>query len=217
MSTQEAKSDRQAKWEREQKRERNALTIMPLPVKFWVAWYDLLPKVLPLVSRSREETKFYIPEDKVEAFLSMWNDRLMRRDEEYVWLHLGGIECFETIPSFARGVEARIRGRDEEVKAAGGLFALVARWRAGVEELKDLMDKDILEERIKIVTSLEPLMSTLAFAGSWGHAHARALENMIQVRPAIQEWIAKFGSQWDLDLPFGGKIADCDDLLNYRT
>jgi len=211
------KSERELRWERDVQREKNALTVMPLPVRFWDEWYDLVPKVLPLVSRSPDESKYFIPEEKVQAFLDMWNGRLMRTDENYVWLHLGGIECFETIPNFARGVESRIRGRDQEIKEEGGIKALVEHWQTHIEELKDVDPKDVLEARIRIVNSLEPLMSTLAFGGSWSAAYARAIENIIQTRPVIQEWIAKHGDQWNLDLPFGGRLENSEDLINYRT
>ena len=211
------KSERELRWERDVHREKNALTIMPLPVQFWGEWYDLVPMVLPLVDRTREESEFFIPEEKVQAFLDMWNGRLMRRDPNYVWLHLGGIECFQTIPNFCRGVESRIKGRDQEVKEQSGIKALVERWQTAIEDLGAAAPKDVLEARIKIVNSLEPLMSTLAFGGSWSAAYARAIENILVTRPVIQEWVAKYGDQWNLDLPFGGTLENSEDLLNYRT
>lgn len=211
------KSGKQLRWERDLNREKNALTIMPLPVQFWLEWYDLVPMVIPLVARTREESKYFIPEEKVQAFLDMWNGRLMRTDANYVWLHLGGIECFQTIPNFAKGLESRIRGRDQEVKEESGLKALVERWQTSIPELAAATPKDLLEARIKIVNALEPLMSTLAFGGSWSSAYARAVENIVQARPAIKDWTAKCGDQWNLDLPFGGTLENSEDLLNYRT
>ena len=51
--------------EREIVREVNALTLMPLPVKLLASWYDTLPKVLPLLRRSTEQTHFAMAEDLV--------------------------------------------------------------------------------------------------------------------------------------------------------
>ena len=215
MNIQETKSERELRWERDLKREQNALTIMPLPLRFPTEWYDLLPKVLHLLSRSPEESKFFIPEEKAQAFLQMWQERLMRRDGDHVWVHLGGVECFQTIPNFARGIENRIRGRDGEIKATGGLKALLEHWRTSIDELQHLDDKAVLETRIQIVRSLEPLMSTLAFSGAWSAAFARAKDNLVNIRPVVQKWAAEHGKQWNLDQPFGGKLDDSENPMNY--
>ncbi|MEE8471244.1 MAG: hypothetical protein V3S51_07940, partial [Dehalococcoidia bacterium] len=183
------------------------LTIMPLPVRIPTEWYDLLPKVLPLISRSPEQSKFYMPEETVQSFLQMWKQRLMRRDGEYAWVHLGGLECYETIPNFAKGVEHRIKGRDAEMKERGGLKALIQHWRTSVAGMNDLDDKAVLEARIGIVRTIEPLMSTLALSGSWGAAFERSRENILKIRPVVQRWIAQHGKQWNLDEPFGGKLS----------
>ena len=207
MSEQDTQKERELRREREIRRERNALTIMPLPVRIPSEWYDLLPKVMPLISRSPEESRYFIPEEAAQAFLQMWKQRLMRRDGEHVWVHLGGLECYETIPNFAKGVAHRVKGRDSEIKEKGGLKALIEHWRTNVEELKGLDDKSILEARIQVVRALEPLMSTLALSGAWGSAFERSRENILKIRPVVQKWITEHGRQWDLDEPFGGKLS----------
>lgn len=193
--------------ERELRRERNALTIMPLPVRIPSEWYDLLPRIMPLISRDPSESKFYMPEETIQSFLQMWQQRLMRRDDKEVWVHLGGLECYETIPNFARGVEQRIRSRDAEIKQAGGLKALIHHWRNNVIELHNLDDKTVLEMRIQIMHSLKPLMSTLALSGAWGSAYERSRENILKIRPVIYKWIEQNGRQWNLNEPFGGKLS----------
>lgn len=210
MGELETQREREIRRDRDLRREKNALTIMPLPVRIPSEWYDLLPKVLPLINRSPEQSKFFMPEATVQAFLQMWKQRLMRRDGEYTWVHLGGLECYETIPNFAKGVEHRIKGRDAEVKEQGGLKGLIQHWRTRVAELNNLDDKAVLEARIGIVHSLEPLMSTLAMSGAWGVAFERSRENILKIRPVVQRWIAQYGKQWNLDEPFGGKLSQSE-------
>jgi hypothetical protein len=198
---------REIQRERELRKERNALTIMPLPVKIPKEWYELLPKVLPLISRSPQESKYYMPEANVQAFLKMWGQRLMRRDGDYVWVHLGGIECYETIPRFAKAVEEKIKGRDMEIKERYGLKGLLEHWRINVRELNSLDDKSVMEARMRILRSIEPLLSTLALSGAWGGAFERSRENILKIRPVVQKSIAEQGHRWDLDEPFGGKLT----------
>lgn len=207
MTEQGTQRERELRRDRELRRERNALTLMPLPVRMPKEWYDLLPKVMPLISRSPDESKYYMAEETAQAFLQMWKQRLMRRDGNDVWVHLGGLECYETIPKFAKGVEQRIKGRDSEIKEQGGLKGLIQHWGAHVEELRSLDDKAVLEGRMRFVRSLEPLMSTLALSGTWGVAYERSRDNILKIRPVVQKWIAEHGRQWNLDEPFGGKLS----------
>ena len=198
---------RELRREKDLRRERNALTIMPLPVRIPAEWYDLLPRVIALVPNSPNESRFYMPEETTQAFLQMWSQRLMRRDGKDIWVHLGGLECYETIPNFAKAVEQRIKGRDAELKQSGGLKALINQWRSNVLGLQDQDDKAILESRIQLVHALEPLMSTLALSGAWGVAYERARDNILKIRPVIERWMDQHGSQWNLDEPFGGKLS----------
>ncbi len=198
---------REMRRDRDLRRERNALTIMPLPVSMPIEWYDLLPRVIPLLTHSPNESRFYMPEETVQAFLQMWNQRLMRRDAKNAWVHLGGLECYEMIPNFAKGVAERVKGRDSEMKQVGGLKALINHWRINVSGMQDLDDKAVLEARIQIVHSLEPLMSTLALSGAWGVAYERSRDNILKIRPVVQKWMEQHGKQWNLDEPFGGKLS----------
>lgn len=198
---------RELQRDRELRRERNALTIMPVPVKIPVDWYVLLPRVLPLVTRAPEDSKYCLPGATAEAFQRMWKQRFMRRDGDYVWVHLGGIECYETIPNFAKNVAERIKARDIETKEKSGLKGLLDHWRLSIADLNNMDDKVVLETRMKILRTLEPLMSTLALSGAWGAAYERSRENILKIRPTVQKWIEQHGKKWDLNEPFGGKLA----------
>ncbi len=207
MNDQELQKQRELHRERELRRERNALTIMPLPVRIPLDWYNLLPNVIPLIPRNPKQSRFYMPEETIQAFMQMWQQRLMRQDGNDVWVHLGGLECYETIPNFSKAVDQRIKGRDAEIKQVGGLKALLNHWRTHVTELQDLDDKATLEARIKIVNALAPLMSTLALSGAWGVAYERSRDNILKIRPVVHRWIEQHGRQWNLDEPFGGKLT----------
>lgn len=214
MGIQETQKQREARRDQEQRREINALTIIPLPLRFLSEWYDLLPRVLPLVSRSPEESRNYIAEDIVQAFLRLWEQRLMRRDEEHVWVRLGGLECYESIPRFANRVEERIKGREEEIRQEGGIKAVIEYWRTRVEDLKCLDDRAVLESRMKTLPAIEHVLSAVALSGCWGVAFERSKENILKIRDEVQGWISRYGSQWDLDKPFGGKLSEnCDPVL----
>ena len=203
----DGRGKRQLDIEREQRRELNALTLMPLPVRIPAEWYHLLPKVFPLVVGSGDESEHYIDPDVARGFLEMWGQRLMKDDGDYVWIHLGGVEAYETIPAFAKGVETKIKGRDQEVREqGGGLKDVIEHWRNSVEDLRGLDDKDVLEARKDIIHTLEPLMSTVALSGAWAVAYSRSCDNIYKFRETVRDWMAKYGDQYDLDLPFGGKI-----------
>lgn len=208
MGELETQSQRKLRRDQDLRRERNALTIMPLPVKIPAEWYELLPRVLPLVGRSPQESKFYIADETVQAFRQMWAQRLMTRDGDNVWLRLGGLECYETIPRFARAVENRVKGRDQEVNRQGGLKAVIEYWRTGMEELNGRDDRTVLEARMRVLPSLEHLLSAAALSGAWGTAFERAGENILKIRPTVQGWIAQHGKRWNLDEPFGGKFEE---------
>jgi len=207
VNDEDAIKERKLMRERQLRRERNALTVMPLPIKIPVEWYELLPRVLPLIGKGSNGSRFYMPEETIEAFQKMWKQRLMRRDGNDVWVHLGGLECYETIPNFTRGVEYRIKGRDAEIKRADGLKALIKHWRDNVKGFDNLDDKAVLEARIQLIHSLEPLMSTLALSSAWGDAYERSRQNILKIRPVIQRWMEQHGNQWNLDEPFGGKLT----------
>ncbi|MEE8471353.1 MAG: hypothetical protein V3S51_08490 [Dehalococcoidia bacterium] len=211
MGVLETQKQREARRDQGLQREMNALSIMPLPLKIPAEWYDLLPRLLPLVSRSPEESRYYIAEKTVQAFLQLWEQRLMKRDGDDVWVRLGGLECYESIPKFAEGVDYRIKGRDEEIKAEGGIKAVIEYWRANVEDLRDLDDQAVFKARMKILPAIDYVLSAVALSGAWGVAFQRSKDNIIKIREEVQRWIADNGSQWDLDKPFGGKISEsCD-------
>ncbi len=202
----EDKGRREIEFEREQRREHNALSLMPLPVRIPAEWYHLLPKVLPLVVDSDGESENVLSPDVAKAFLSMWQERLMREDGEYIWLKLGGVEAFETIPSFARAVEIKVKGRDQEIKESGGLKGVIDHWRTSVNELRDEDDKEVLEGRKEILRAIEPLMSTVALSGAWAVSYQRSCENLYRIRESVRDWMDRNRDHYDLDQPFGGRI-----------
>ena len=112
--------------EREIEQEKNALTIMPLPVRIPALWYDILPRVLPLISRTAEQTECCMPEETIQVFLQRWKQALIRREGNFVWLHLGGVACYEIIPNFAKNVRDKIVHRDTELKGKHGVTRCLA-------------------------------------------------------------------------------------------
>jgi hypothetical protein len=207
--------ERELERERSLRWEENALTLMPLPVEMPEVWYSLLPRVSPLVSRSPQESQFYIPEQVLEEFLTMWKQRLTSRAGNIVWLRLTGPECYETIPKFVKSVDHRIRGRDQEIMDRGGITALIEHWRMHVEELRHLEDRTVIEARLRLLAALEPLMSEIAMSGAWGMAFERAQSSIFKIRPQIREWIAKHGAEYNLDEPFGGTLSDAEGFISY--
>lgn len=205
--TEEEKGQRELEFERRHRREENALSIMPLPVEIPVHWYDLPPSVLPLVTSDALESRFHMDDRSVWEFFQMWGGRLIKRNQGNVWVFLGGVECLETIPRFAKRLNYMIRKRDEELKKMGGLMSAIAHWRAAIPALKDLDDKDVLNARIRILNSFEPLMSTVALSGAWAVAFEWARDNLYKTRPSVWHWMEQHGSDWDLDKPFGGKVS----------
>ncbi len=191
----------------ESAREKNALTIMPLPVRIPASWYDLLPKVLPLISRSREKTKSCMAEETTRIFLKRWQQALIRREGSYVWLHLGGVACYEVLPNFVKNVREKIALRDKEIRDKSGPKALIQHWRNCVEELKQLDDDSVLKWREDMLRLLQPEMWHEGLGRAWSFASERAQLNFNQIRPAVQKWIHKYESRCDLDKPFSGKLS----------
>jgi hypothetical protein len=189
------------------RREKNALTIMPLPVRVPASWYEILPRVLPLIPTTPDVSKHYIPAETIEQFGKMWSERLMRREGDCVWMRLGGVESYETIPAFARTVATIVKARDAEIKESQGLKGLLDHWRDNAVGMSGLDDKAILEARMQILRDLEPATSTLTFSAAWGEAFERSRENMVRIRPVLQRWVEEHGHEWDLGEPFGGKLT----------
>jgi len=187
-------------------REMNALSIMPLPVKIPVSWYDMLPKVLPLIRQSDKQSKFYMAEEIIEMFIQRWEKILIRRDGPFVWLHLGGVACLEIIPNFVRGVKYRIDCIDNEYGEQGGQEALIQHWRDCIEELKHLDDDTVLKFRGDTLQLLNSDMWHKRLSKSWGFAAERAQSNFCKIRPIIKKWIAKHESRCNLDKPFSGRL-----------
>jgi len=188
-------------------REINALTIMPLPVKIPSSWYDILPKALMLITRSPELTRFYLAEETSQIFLQRWKHALIRREGSFVWLHLGGVACYEVVPNFVKEVKEKIMNRDKEIKDKGGSKALIQHWRACLEELKALDDSAVLKSREETLRLLQPEMWHEGLGRAWKFASERAQLNFNRIRPAVQRWIAEHENRCDLDKPFSGKLS----------
>lgn len=188
-------------------REVNALTIMPLPVKIPASWYDTLPKVLPLIRWSTEQTRFFMGEELIDIFLQKWRRILIRREGDYAWLHLGGVACYEVIPNFIKGVKDRIDSSDEEIIENSGKEALIKHWRICIQELEPLDDHGVLAARDDILSIIQPEMWTEELSKSWSSASERAHANFGKIRPVIKNWIVRYQDRCNLDEPFGGRLS----------
>ena len=193
--------------EKEIVREVNALTIMPLPVRIPGSWYELLPKVLPLVKQPAEQTRFYMPDEIIQMFLRRWSSIFIRRDGAFVWLHLGGVACYEVIPNFVKGIKYLIDGRDREITQSGGMQALLQRWRRCIEELGALDDDAVLKARGEALEFLRSERWHEELGKDWKSTAEMAHENFGKIRPSIKKWIAKYEERCNLDEPFGGRLS----------
>ena len=209
--------EREREYEKQIRHEQNALTLMPLPVRIKSEWFDLMPKVLHLITDGPDndlDRKYLIKKEISQSFLEIWEKRLMMREEQpidgtyWVWIHLGGLEANNTIPNFCTAIESKITMLDKDLREEGGLEAIVEFWRSGIPELENANTLQVLDARKKILYAVEALMSTVTLSGCWAHAFERARDNILKIRPVVENWINTQGRQWDLDKPFGGKIED---------
>jgi len=193
--------------EKEIVREMNALTVMPLPVRIPALWYDLLPKVLPLVRWSTGQARFYMAEELIDFFLGRWRRILIRREGAFVWLHLGGVACCEVVPNFIKAVKYKIDCTDGEITEKGGMKGLIQHWRTCIEELRSLDDEAVLQARNETLRLLQPETWHEGLGREWSVAAERAHVNFGRIRPVIKKWIAKHETQCNLDEPFGGRLS----------
>lgn len=198
--------------ERNSVREVNALTIMPLPIKIPASWYDLPPRVLPLVRQTADYSKYCLADEIIQLFLKKWGKVLIRNDGSFVWVRLGGIACYQVIPSFVRRLRQCIDSRDIELAGNGGTQALVKHWRDYFEELKGLDDDAVLAARNEILLLLSPETWHEGLCKSWNLAAERAHMNFGKIRPIIRNWIAKYENRFNLDEPFGGVMGGRSSL-----
>jgi hypothetical protein len=194
--------------EKEIEQEKNALTIMPLPVRIPALWYDMLPKVLPLIGRTSEQDKCCMPEETMQVFLRRWKQAFIRREGNFVWLHLGGVACYEIVPNFVKNVRDKIVHRDTEIKGKYGVKAVTQHWRTCIQEIKQLDDDAVLRVRNETLHLLHPDLWHEGLGRAWSFAAERANMNFCNIRPVIQRWIAKYESQCDLDKPFAGRFSE---------
>lgn len=188
-------------------REINALTVMPLPVRIPASWYDLLPKVLPLIRWSSGQARFYMGEELIDIFLKRWRKILIRREGTSVWLHLGGVACHEVIPNFVKAVKHKIDCSDGEITEKVGMKGLIQHWRTCIEELTSLDDEAVLQARNETLRLLQPETWHEELGREWGFAAERAHVNFDRIRPVIRKWIAEHENQCNLDEPFGGRLS----------
>jgi len=199
--------------EKETEHEKNALTIMPLPVRIPALWYDILPRVLPLISHTSQRTECCMPEETIQIFLQRWKQVFIRRERDFVWLHLGGVACYEIIPDFVKNVRDKILHSDTEIKGKHGVKAVVQHWQTCIQELKQLDDDAVLKVRNETLRILHPDLWQEGLGRSWSFASERANINFCNIRPVIQRWIAKYESQCDLGKPFAGRLPDTRSLV----
>jgi hypothetical protein len=194
--------------EKEIEQEKNALTVMPLPVRIPALWYDILPKVLPLIGRTSERDECCLQEETMQVFLRKWKQVLIRREENFVWLHLGGVACHEVLPNFVKTVRDKIIHRDTEIKGKYGVNAVAQHWRTCIQEIRQLDDDTVLKIRNETLHLLHPDLWHDGLGKAWSLASERANTNLCNIRPAIQRWIAKHESQCDLGKPFAGRLSE---------
>ncbi len=193
--------------ELETAREMNALTIMPLPVRIPASWYDLLPKVLPLIRTTTEHSECCMAEEIIQVFLKKWSRALIRREGNFVWLHLGGVACYEILPEFVKSVRERIIGREREIKEKHGVKAIIQYWRSCINELKEQDDEAVIRARKETLRLLQPEMWHDGLGRAWSFTAQRANVNFASIRPMVQKWISKYQNQCDLDKPFAGRLT----------
>jgi hypothetical protein len=194
--------------ERETEQEKNALTIMPLPIRIPALWYDILPRVLPLINRTSERTECCMPEATTQVFLQRWKKTLIRREGNFVWVHLGGVACYEIIPNFVKSVRDKIVLRDREIKEKHGTNAVIQHWRTSIQELQHLDDETVLKVRNVTLRLLQSDTWHEGLGRAWSYAAERANMNFLNIRPVIQRWIEKYESRCDLDKPFSGRLSE---------
>lgn len=195
-------------------RETNALTIMPLPVRIPASWYDLLPKVLPLIKQTTERTECCMAEETIQVFLKRWNKALIRREGAYVWLHLGGVACYEILPDFVKSIRERIIRREKEIKLKYGTKGVLQHWRSCVNELRERDDTAVLKIRNDSLRLLHPEMWHDGLGRAWSFASERANVNFATIRPLVQKWISGYENPDILDKPFAGRLTEAGRPLN---
>lgn len=193
--------------ELETTREMNALTIMPLPLRIPASWYDLLPKVLPLIKTTTERSECCMEDEIMQLFLNKWSKALIRREGNFVWLHLGGIACYEVLPEFVKTVRERIIRREREIKEKHGARAIIKHWRSCINELKERDDPTVIRARIETLRLLQPEMWHDGLGKAWSFAAQRANVNFASIRPVVQKWISTHKNLCDLDKPFAGRLT----------
>jgi hypothetical protein len=124
-----------------------------------------------------------------------------------VWLHLGGVACYEVIPNFIRGVRFRIDSSDEEVRARSGQEGVIEHWRSCIQDLDGLGDDAVAAARSEILGLVDPDRWNEELGRSWSYAAERAHVNFGKIRPVIKKWIAKYQDRCNLDEPFGGRLS----------
>jgi hypothetical protein len=195
-------------------RETNALTIMPLPVRIPASWYDLLPKVLPLIKQTTERTECYMADETIQIFLNKWNKALIRREGAFVWLNLGGVACYEILPDFVKSIRERIIGREKEIKVKYGTKGVLQHWRSCIKELNERDDAAVLKIRGVTLRLLQPEMWHDGLGRAWSFAAERANVNFSKIRPVVQKWISRHEGSDMLDKPFAGRLTGAARPLN---
>ncbi len=158
-----------------------------------------------------------MPEETAQIFLQRWKKALIRREGNFVWLHLGGVACYEIIPNFVKSVRDKIMYRDREIKEKLGVRAVIQHWRTSIKELQYLNDEAILKVRNATLRILQPDTWHEGLGRAWSYAAERANINFCSIRPVIQRWIEKYEGQCDLDKPFSGRLAESAIPVMQRT
>jgi hypothetical protein len=149
-----------------------------------------------------------MPEETTRVFLQRWKQAFIRREGNFVWVHLGGVACYEILPNFVKNVRDKIVHRDTEIKGKHGVKAVTQHWRTCIQEIKQLDDDSVLKVRNETLRLLHPDLWHEGLGRAWSFAAERANMNICNIRPVIKRWIAKYESQCNLDKPFAGRLSE---------
>jgi hypothetical protein len=119
-----------------------------------------------------------MPEETIQVFLRRWKQALIRQEGNFVWLHLGGVACYEITPNFVKNVRDKILHRDTEMEGRHGVKAVAQHWRTCIQELKQPDYDSILKMRNETLCLRHPDLWHEGLGRAWSFAAERANMNI---------------------------------------